>query len=232
MGVKFQGNKSIPATVLATGISTTNSGWFRRTPPFKWLGFLGEKRYFDERQFVADVLRLQFIYKASGFLEVKVDTVVQRSATQVKVTFKFTEGQPVLVKSLLLNGIRPVPMKSQLTSKLPLQVGKPFNRFKLAASMDSISHRLRNRGYPAVIVLKSFHVDSAQRIADVTIDIDPGPPLGHRPDPGRGDEPDRYQLRAPHGAGRERAAFLPGRAVPEPAQPLPHRVVPVLLGAD
>lgn len=175
MGLKFQGNKSIQAAVLAAGISTTNSGWFRRTPPFKWLGILGEKRFFDEHQFVADVLRLQFIYKASGFLEVKVDTLVQRTADQVKVTFKITEGPPVLVKSLVLNGIRPVPQKSQLTLKLPLEVGKPFNRFKMVASMDSISHRLRNRGYPAVVVLKNFHVDSAQRIADVTLDIDPGP---------------------------------------------------------
>jgi len=175
MGLKFQGNKSIPTTVLAAGISTTNSGWFRRTPPFKWLGFLGEKRYFDERQFVADVLRLQFIYKASGFLEVRVDTAVVREADQVKVTFKITEGPPVLVRTLQLNGIRPVPQKSQLTLKLPLQEGKPFNRFKMAASMDSISHRLRNRGYPAVLVLKNFHVDSAQRIADVTFDVDPGP---------------------------------------------------------
>ena len=156
MGVKFQGNKSIQATVLAAGISTTDSGWFRRTPPFKWLGFLGEKRYFDEHQFVADVLRLQFIYKASGFLEVQVDTVVHREADQVTVTFKITEGPPVLVRSLQLTGIRPVPQKSQLTAKLPLQVGKPFNRFQMTASVDTIARRLRNRGYPAVQVLKSF----------------------------------------------------------------------------
>jgi hypothetical protein len=42
MGVKFSGAKSIPTTTLAAAISTTNSGWFARTPPFKWLGFLGE----------------------------------------------------------------------------------------------------------------------------------------------------------------------------------------------
>lgn len=175
MGVKFQGNKSIQGTVLAAGISTTASGWFRRTPPFKWLGFLGEKRYFDERQFVADVLRLQFIYKASGFLEVQIDTVVVREADQIAVTFKITEGPPVLVRSLQLTGIQPVPLKSQLTNKLPLEVGKPFNRFRMAASVDSIVRRLRNRGYPAVQVFKSFKMDSAQRIADVTFQIEPGP---------------------------------------------------------
>ena len=136
MGVKFQGNKSIQATVLSAGISTTASGWFARTPPFRWLGFLGEKRYFDERQFVADVLRLQFIYKASGFLEVQVDTAVQRKTDAVNVTFTITEGPPVVVRSLQLDGIRPVPLKSQLTVKLPLEVGKPFNRFRMAASVD------------------------------------------------------------------------------------------------
>ncbi|MEP7325437.1 MAG: BamA/TamA family outer membrane protein [Gemmatimonadota bacterium] len=175
MGVKFQGAKSIPTTFLATGISTTASGWFARTPPFKWLGFLGEKRYFDERQFVADVLRLQFIYKASGFLEVKVDTAVVRKTDQVTVTFKITEGPPVVVQSLRLTGIQPVPQKSQLTNRLPLEVGKPFNRFKMAASVDTIVRRLRNRGYPAVNVYKSFQMDSVKRIADVTFEVQPGP---------------------------------------------------------
>lgn len=175
MGVKFQGAKSIPTTVLAAGISTTASGWFARTPPFKWLGFLGEKRYFDERQFVADVLRLQFIYKASGFMEVQIDTVVQRKPDQVKVTFKITEGPPVVVRTLQLTGIREVPLKSQLTNKLPLEVGKPFNRFQMSATVDTIVRRLRNRGYPAVQVLKDFHADSVQRVADVTFKVDPGP---------------------------------------------------------
>jgi outer membrane protein assembly complex protein YaeT len=175
MGVKFSGAKSIPTTTLAAAISTTNSGWFARTPPFKWLGFLGEKRIFDERQFVADVLRLQFVYKYSGFLEVRIDTVVQRKPDQVKVEFKIKEGPPVIVTSLQFDGIQPVPQKSQLLNKLPLEQGKPFNRFFMVASADTIMRRLRNRGYPAAQVLKNFQMDSTARTAEVTLQVLPGP---------------------------------------------------------
>lgn len=178
MGVSFEGNESIDASVLSAGISTTPSGWFARTPPFKWLGFLGEKRFFDERQFVADVLRLEYIYKASGFMEVQVDTVVKRTADQVKVTFKIVEGPPVVVTDLDITGIEDVRQKRLNFGNLPLRVGEPFNRFKMGASADSIVRRLRNRGYPAARVFKSFTMDSAARVAAVTLSVDPGP-LSH-----------------------------------------------------
>ena len=175
MGLKFQGNKNIPATVLSSGISTTNSGWFARTPPFKWLGFLGEKRLFNEREFIADVLRLQVIYRYSGFPDVKVDTVVQRSAQAVKITFKITEGEPIVVKRLVVAGIDSVLNESVIAGNLPLRKGDPFNRYLLAQSADSIVRRLRNRGYPAALVLRNFESNVDTREADVTLEAIPGP---------------------------------------------------------
>ena len=44
----FEGNGSIPDEVLASGIATTNSSWFARVFPLRYLG-LGEKRFFDEQ---------------------------------------------------------------------------------------------------------------------------------------------------------------------------------------
>ena len=175
MGLKFQGNKHIPASVLAAGISTTNSGWFARAIPFRWLGFLGEKRYFNEREFIADVLRIQAIYKYSGFPEVQVDTVVQRTTDAVKVRFNITEGRPVLVTRMEITGIRSVTSKSSFTGNLPLREGQPFNRYQLAASADSLVRRLRNRGYPGVLVLRSFNQNVETREADVTLEVIPGP---------------------------------------------------------
>lgn len=174
MGLKFDGNKSIEGKVLASGISTTASGWFARTPPFKWLG-LGEKRYFNEREFVADVLRIQVIYKFSGFLEVQVDTVVRRSADAVKVTFKIVEGPPVLVTDLDVVGMDSVRNSNTVADNLPLRVGKPLNRYLLAASADSLVRRLRNRGYPAALALKNFQLNADTREAQVTLNVLPGP---------------------------------------------------------
>lgn len=175
MGLKFQGNNNIPATVLSTGISTTNSGWFARTVPFKWLGFLGEKRFFNEREFVADVLRIQAIYKYSGFPDVQVDTAVQRTSQTVKVTFRITEGAPVVVTQMAVTGIESVRSKSTILGNLPLRQGDPFNRYLLAASSDSIVRRLRNRGYPAALVFRNFDQSIETRQAQVTLEVVPGP---------------------------------------------------------
>ncbi|MEO8294787.1 MAG: BamA/TamA family outer membrane protein [Gemmatimonadota bacterium] len=174
MGLKFQGNKSINAAVLSAGISTTPSGWFRRAFPFKYLG-LGEKRYFNETEFLKDVLRVQAIYKLSGFYEVKVDTVVQRDPETVKVTFKITEGNPVIVTDMAVTGLDSVRNRSSVDGRLPLQEGHPFNRFQMSASSDSIVKRLRNRGYPAASILRSFQSDSITREAKVELNVTTGP---------------------------------------------------------
>jgi outer membrane protein assembly complex protein YaeT len=173
MGLKFQGNKSIQSTVLAAGISTTPSGWFRRTVPFKWLG-LGEKRYFNETEFLKDVLRVEALYKLSGFLEVKVDTVVERKPESVKVTFKITEGRPVIVTDMTISGLDSVRNRAAVVSRLPLREGQPFNRFNLSASGDSVIRRLRNRGYPAAAVYRTFQQDAQAREAKVELNFSTG----------------------------------------------------------
>ena len=175
MGLKFQGNKNIPSTVLSTGIATTNSGWFARAIPFRWLGFLGEKRFFNEREFVADVLRIQAIYKYSGFPEVKVDTTVQRTSETVKVKFIITEGPPIVVTRMAVTGIDSVQNESTIAGNLPLRRGQPFNRYLMAASGDSIVRRLRNRGYPAALVFRNFDQNAETREAQVTLEVVPGP---------------------------------------------------------
>jgi outer membrane protein insertion porin family len=175
MGLKFEGNKNIPAAVLSTGISTTNSGWFARAIPFRWLGFLGEKRLFNEREFVADVLRIQAIYKYSGFPDVKVDTTVQRTSETVKVKFIIAEGEPILVTRMAVTGIDSVQNESTIAGNLPLRQGQPFNRYLMAASGDSIIRRLRNRGYPAALVFRNFDQNVDTREARVTLEVVTGP---------------------------------------------------------
>jgi outer membrane protein insertion porin family len=58
---------------------------------------------------------------------------------------------------------------------LPLQVRDPFNRFLFQASADTITARLRNRGYPYADVLRNFDTDAATLSAQVTLEAVPGP---------------------------------------------------------
>lgn len=174
-GLTFEGNQSIDADALRAAISTTNSNWFARTPPFRWIG-LGEKREFDEVEFRRDVVRLVLLYRQSGFLEVQVDTVVARKPGEVRIKFVIHEGPPVVVTSFAITGLDSFPNAKPLSQDLALRVGAPFNRFLFQVSADTIVRRLRNRGYPSAEALRSFEVDKAARTAAVGLEIVPGRP--------------------------------------------------------
>ncbi len=171
--LKFTGNKSIDKTTLSVAIGTTNSSWFARNVMVRWIG-LGEKRYLDETELRRDVLRIILLYRQSGFLEVKVDTAVARDPKYAWITFKITEGPPIVVTSFTVNGVDTLPDPAKLTQDLPLRVGKPFNRFLFQASADSILRRLRDLGYPSADVLRNFTVDKVARTAVASLDVLPG----------------------------------------------------------
>jgi outer membrane protein insertion porin family/translocation and assembly module TamA len=172
-GLHFEGNRSIDDYTLSIAIGTTNSSWFARSWVVRWLG-LGEKRTFDPIEFRRDVLRLTLFYRQSGFMDVKVDTLVRRGGHDVDLTFKITEGPPVVVTRMAVTGLDSVEGGRDILEDLPLREGKPFNRFLFQASADTIVSRLRNKGYPAVEVFRSFTVDKDARIASASLDVAPG----------------------------------------------------------
>jgi outer membrane protein assembly complex protein YaeT len=172
----FTGNRALSSTLLEASIVTTKSAWFQRS----FLRFLdfGEKRRFDEEEFVRDVLRLRLLYRVSGFPDAVVDTTVTRDPARgsVYVAFRISEGEPVVVTDLTVTGLDSVaPATRRLaTLDLPLVVGAPFDRLKLQAAMDTITRRLRSRGYPEAEVFREFTADVPSRRASVTLNAVPG----------------------------------------------------------
>lgn len=171
-GLAFTGNNSFESDSLSTYLATTNSAWFARVPLLR--SFLGERRYLNERDFRGDVTRLATFYKASGYLDVKVDTVVRRTATDVWITFKITEGRPVHVGVLDYAGLDSVENAWQVRLDLPLEEGDVFSRFRLRADSDTVATRLANRGYPNASVEMVFSVDTARRLAKVLLKANTG----------------------------------------------------------
>ncbi len=172
-GLDFDGNHAIDDYSLSIAIGTTNSSWFARKGYVRWLG-LGEKRYFDPVEFRRDVLRLTLFYRQSGFMEVKVDTVVRRGARDVHLRFLIAEGPPIVVRGITVAGLDSVRRADEVAADLPLKEGRPFNRFLFQASADSLINRLRNRGYPAAEVFRNYAVDRTARSATVSLDVVPG----------------------------------------------------------
>ncbi len=173
----FEGNKAIPDELLATAIATTNSSWFARFFLVRWIG-LGAKQYFDEQEFRRDVVRLDVFYRRSGYPHVQIDTAVTRSAQNVSVVFRIVEGEPTRVTGVAVGGLDTLPeeVKEETLVDLPLRQGDPFNRYVMQVTADTITRRLRDRGYPSARVFSSFETNKDANTAKVAMDVEPGHP--------------------------------------------------------
>lgn len=172
--LKFEGNRAIDDYTLRAFIATSASSWSASYWWIRWLG-LGEKRPLDEDELRRDVVRLLLVYRQSGYLAARVDTVVRRDARSAFVTFVITEGPPVRVRHLTVTGVAGLLDTGRLRQDLPLEVGDPFNRFQFLAAADTIIRRLRRVGYPYADVLRSFDVLAESLRADVALEAVPGP---------------------------------------------------------
>lgn len=173
--LKFEGNASISSQTLASVIGTSSSSWFATSSLVRWIG-LGAKRYFDETEFRRDVLRLEVLYKRSGFPDVAVDTVVRRTDGDVYITFRIHEGRPIRMSAVNVTGLDsvPEPTRRAVTVDLPLRVGDPFNRYLMQTTADTVVQRLKNRGYPSARVYTAFESSRENYTATVTLDAAPG----------------------------------------------------------
>src|SRR2546425_10595278 len=82
-GLSFDGNKAIDSYTLSTAIATSNSAFFASVWWLRWIGFLGEKRSFNELEFRRDVVRLLLLYRQSGYMDAVIDTLVRRGGHDV-----------------------------------------------------------------------------------------------------------------------------------------------------
>ncbi len=172
-GLHFEGNHALDNYTLGISIATSNSGYLARAGWIRWLG-LGEKKYFDETAFRRDVLRLILLYRISGYLQVQVDTLVQRSKGAVDITFRITEGPPVRVRSIAIAGTEGIVPRRELLRDIPIAVGDPFNRIRFGWATDTIQAAVRDRGYPYAEVYRSYDVNEDSLSARIGFDVQPG----------------------------------------------------------
>src|SRR5437879_58209 len=144
-GLSFDGNKAIDDYTLSTAIATSNSSFFASVWWLRWIGLLGEKRYFNELEFRRDVVRLLLLYRQSGYMNALIDTLVRREGNDVFIRFRIMEGDPVRLERLEITGLDGILDVDALRKNLPLAVGAPFNRILFQASADTLGSRLQNR---------------------------------------------------------------------------------------
>jgi outer membrane protein assembly factor BamA len=136
-----------------------------------------DTRTLDHLELARDVVRIKVYYYKRGYRETEVDTAVTRAkahSNRVRVTFKITEGLPVMVDSLVV--LR--PSDSVLTNKaikhlVLLRTGHPLNLVDLDTSHVRLRDALWDKGYADAIITDTIQVHDSARTAEVTIKVDP-----------------------------------------------------------
>src|SRR5688500_13113752 len=115
--IDFEGNQTFPASVLKTVIQTRKASWW------PWSRF----QAFDQRRLDADVSRLHAFYHDRGFPEAKVrpgEFTVSTDGDSVSVQFVIEEGPPLLIRSLVVEGLDGLPPAiTEPAANLPLKPG-------------------------------------------------------------------------------------------------------------
>ncbi|MEX0842769.1 MAG: POTRA domain-containing protein, partial [Gemmatimonadota bacterium] len=139
-------------------------------------GFAIDRAYLNPRVFEQDFIRVQLYYYLRGFRETQVDTTIERvEETRVRITYRIDEGRPILISSLDLVGIDDESERSLLLSTLPVEEGEPLNLRRLDVVRDTLTQRMRNRGYAQADVLRNIDIDLDAYEARVEFDVFTGP---------------------------------------------------------
>jgi len=171
ISLRFTGNKAFGRPDLAATIVTTASD--TKTRRATW-NLFGKKRCISLDEIARDLIRLGVYYRQRGYPEATVDTVLQRDRRAVKVTFRIAEGRPMRLDTLTITGLDSVKARGRILNRLPSRVGDPFDRIRLAATVDTIRTRLRNSGYPRANVRPTYNPHPGALSGAAGFEVNPG----------------------------------------------------------
>jgi outer membrane protein insertion porin family/translocation and assembly module TamA len=142
--------------------------------PLCWLGASLDRHYLDPRTLAVDLLRLRLLYHQRGFRDARVALDTTRTSAGIHVRFRITEGEPVLVRSVQVEGAG--ELGGAITRSLPLRAGEPLSLVDFEVTRDTLITRLANRGYAAADVLANYTIPANDPYrAEVEYQLIPGP---------------------------------------------------------
>jgi outer membrane protein assembly factor BamA len=173
--VEIAGAVRLPVELVRSVIATQPTRCISAAlQPVCWLGASLDRHYLDSRTLTSDLLRLRLFYHQRGFREARVELDTTRTARGMDILFRITEGEPVIVTSVQVEGAAEIG--GGLTSSLPLRAGQPLSILAFEATRDTLITRLANRGYAAADVLANYEIPATQSTrAQVEYQLMPGP---------------------------------------------------------
>ncbi len=177
--IEVEGNAAFSDKEIRRSIATTASGCKSVfLSPLCWLQLKAFKRTsrLDPRELRTDVARIRVFYFRRGYRSTRVDTSLVRSGEHIDVTFIIDEGEPVILRSVEVQGLEGVEGADGIVSDVTLEPGQPFSELDLTVSRGQIERDLGNRGYAdAVVLLHASRPSSDSMGAHVALEAVPGP---------------------------------------------------------
>jgi len=141
--------------------------WWTHSPTFF------ERHHLDRRELAADVVRIRIFYWRRGWRNAEVDTLVAPDGDGVRVTFDIRQGRPTVIRRLTVL-YDSTMFKQRIIERLTrVRAGEPLDLIALDSSRVMLEAELWNKGYGDAVVDTSIVVDTARRIADVTLRLVP-----------------------------------------------------------
>ncbi len=178
LDLRFEGNERFSDGQLRNAIVTRKTACRSFVvQPFCWVGaeFALDRAYLAPRTFRDDFIRIQIFHFRSGYREAQVDTTIERVAdTEVEVTFHIDEGRPIRIVELDLVGAEG-EAGAGLMEDLPVETGQPLDLVLLDVARDTLTRRLRNRGFAHADILRNIDISPEEYEARVEYDVYTGP---------------------------------------------------------
>ncbi|MEY4575822.1 MAG: hypothetical protein RL701_525, partial [Pseudomonadota bacterium] len=150
-----------------------------RLPVSLWTWPWTEWPIYDETVWNRDIARVARWFRARGFYDAAVVEATQKPDAKTRTIalgLKVIENQPVLVRSIALEGVESVDRKTRalLERSQQLQVGQRFDEALYDATKDAFVEALRERAYALATVQGSVSIDTAKRQAIVSYRVSLG----------------------------------------------------------
>jgi outer membrane protein assembly factor BamA len=174
LSIAFQGARQVPVELLRTAIQTVPTRCVSvALQPLCWLGVSKDRHYLDMRALAADAVRLRIFYYQRGFREARIELDTVRAGSGMHVRFRVTEGQPIVVHTVRVDGAADV---DGIARALPIQPGRPFSVVEFESTRDTLTARLANRGFASAYVLANYDIPAGEYQVDVAYQLDRGVP--------------------------------------------------------
>lgn len=158
-------------------------------PPFQtsgvavepWVWPWTDRSVFSAPAFHRDLSRIERFYRARGYYEARVvasDVVRDAEDREVDITITVSEGAPVLIVRIRIEGLERVPedLVEEVRDAVTLELGAPFDEALYDATRRRILDVLYEGSYAKATVTGRVAIDPHQRIARVELTVEPGPP--------------------------------------------------------